>query len=81
MGLSRIPMARNRRVTAAPYIPSRSQVAWGVVPGECFSNLLRNPFRRRVGGHIDPDKLPPGQPNDHQDVEQVEADGRDHEEI
>jgi hypothetical protein len=37
-----------------------SQVAWGLTPGERFSNLLRDPFCRRVCGHIDPDKLTPG---------------------
>ena len=51
------------------------------MPGESFSNLLRNPFCRWVGGHIDPNKLSPSQPDNDQDVEQVEADGRRHEQI
>jgi len=51
------------------------------MPGECFSNLLRDPFCRRVRGHIDPDKLSPGQPDNDQDVELDKADGRNHEQI
>src|ERR1700730_11936441 len=61
--------------------PDRGSSSWGLVPGECFSNLLRDPFCCRVRGHIDPDKLSARQPDNDQDVEQVEADGRDHEQI
>ena len=46
------------------------QVPWNlIVPRKCFGDLLRNPFRRRVAGDIDPDQFPPSQPNDDQDVE------------
>src|SRR5215467_10612180 len=51
------------------------------MPGEGFSNLLRNPFCRWVGGHVDPHKLSSGQPDNNQYIEQIEADGRDHEQI
>jgi hypothetical protein len=43
--------------------------------------LLRNPFCRRMGRHIEPDKLSSGQPDNDQNVEQIEADGRNHEQI
>jgi hypothetical protein len=43
--------------------------------------LLRDPFCRRVRGHIDPDKLAPSQPDNDQNVELDKADGRDHEQI
>jgi hypothetical protein len=62
-------------------VPIADEVAWGLMPGECFRNLLRDPVRCRVRRHIDPDKLSPGQPDNDEDVEQVEADGRDHEQI
>jgi hypothetical protein len=40
--------------------------------------LLRDPFCRRVRCHIDPDKLPPSQPDNDQNVELDKADGRNH---
>ena len=39
------------------------QVAWGLVPGKSFGDLLRYPVRRRMRRHIDPDQLSPTQPN------------------
>src|SRR5262249_16685880 len=57
------------------------QVAWGLIPGECFSNLLRNPLCRRVWCYVDPDQLSPSDPDNDQSIEQVKADGRNHEQI
>jgi len=57
------------------------EVAWGLIPGEGFNNLLPDPFCRRVRGHIDPHKLSPSQPDNDQNVEQVKANGRNHEQI
>ena len=47
------------------------QVARGFIPGEGFSNLLRDPFGRRMCSHIDPDKLSPRRSDDDQNVEQA----------
>src|SRR5258707_14775029 len=33
------------------------QVAWDLIPGECFGNLPRNPVCGRIRGYVDPDKL------------------------
>jgi hypothetical protein len=44
-------------------------VAWGLIPREGFGDLLRDPFRRWVSGDINPDKLPPIQPDNHQNDE------------
>src|SRR5215813_8291840 len=57
------------------------QVAWGLIPGEGFGNLPRNPFGGRVCGHVDPDKLAPSQPDNDQNVQQVKANGRNHEQV
>jgi hypothetical protein len=57
-------------------IPIADQVAWGLFPGECFNDLLRDPFCRRVRCHVDPDKLSPNQPDNNQNVEQVKGLGR-----
>ena len=35
------------------------QVAWGLVPGKSFGDLLRYPVRRWMRRHIDPDQLSP----------------------
>ena len=65
MGLSRMPMARNRRVTAAiDAIPITDQLARGLIPRECFSNLACDPFRGRIRCDIDPDKVSAAQPDD-----------------
>ena len=45
------------RVTVA------DQVAWGLVPGKRFGNLLRYPVRRRMRRHVDPHQLARRQPN------------------
>src|SRR5437764_7439159 len=77
MGLSRIPIARNRRVTAAvDAIPIADQVARGLIPRECLRDLARDPFRGRIRCGVDPDKVSAGQPDDDEDIEQIEANGR-----
>src|SRR5262245_2619433 len=63
-----------------PYLIA-DQKAWHLIPGESFRQLLRDPFRRRVRGYIEPDKLPPSQPDNDQNVELDKADGRNHEQI
>ena len=57
------------------------QVARGLIPGEGLGNLLRDPFCRRVRRDVDPDKLSTRQPDDHQNIEQVKADGWNHEPV
>ena len=74
MGLSRMPMARNRRV-AAPYAIT-DQVARGLIPRERLRDLACDPFRGRICCDIDPDKVSAGQPDDDEDIEQVKANGR-----
>src|SRR5260221_10739545 len=43
--------------------------------------LPRNPFRGRMRCSIDPNQVSAGQPNDDEDIEQIEANGRDNEQI
>src|SRR2546430_3759463 len=57
------------------------QVAWSFTPREGLGNLLRDPFGRRVRCYVDPDKLSTDQPDDDQNIEQVKADGRNHEQV
>jgi hypothetical protein len=45
------------------------QIAWRLVPGECFGNLLRDPFGRRMGRHVDPDKVAACQPDHDKGIE------------
>src|SRR6202008_3703935 len=84
MGLSRMPMARNRRMTTLPYIdpvPIADQVAGGFIPRECLCDLARNPFGRRIYGDVDPDQVPAVEPDDDQGIEQVETDRWNHEQV
>src|SRR5207245_3720477 len=55
MGLSRMPMVRNRCVTAAPIdaIPITDQVARRLSPRECFGDLACDPVRGRMGCDVD----------------------------
>ena len=76
MGLSRMPMARNRRVAAIDAIPITDQVARGLIPRERLRDLACDPFRGRICCDIDPDKVSAGQPDDDEDIEQVKANGR-----
>src|SRR5260370_10250550 len=75
MGLSRMPMARNRRVTTAAQMRARS------IPRECFCDLARNPFCGRMCCDADPDQLSAIQSYYDVGVEQVEANGRDNEQV
>jgi hypothetical protein len=55
------------------------QISWSFIPGKRFADLLRDPFRRRMPRDLDPDKLAPSQPNNHQNIEMNEADRWHHE--
>jgi hypothetical protein len=59
IGLSRMPMARNRRVTTAAIDPVAiaDQVARGLIPRKCLRYLTRNPFRGRMCCDADPDQV------------------------
>src|SRR5215469_12244690 len=83
MGLSRMPMARNRwdDGSAVDPIPIADQVARRLSPRECLCDLARDPFSRRMRCDVDPDKISAGQSNDDEDIEQVEANGRCNEEV
>src|SRR4029077_15999831 len=72
------PTGDNRAVNG---VTVADQVARCLVPGKRFGDLLRNPVRRRMRRHIDPDQLSPSQPNNDESVEQAKANGRDHEQI
>jgi hypothetical protein len=54
-------------------VPIADQVARSLIPRECLHNLACNPFRGRICGDVDPDKVAACQPDDDEGVEQVEA--------
>ena len=58
-GRSRMPMARMRRMKAAPYAPSRfaDQVAWRLVAAAGLGQLTGKPFRIGMGCHTQSQKL------------------------
>ena len=62
-------------------IPIADEVAGSLIPGECFCDLTRNPFRCRMSGDADPDKVSAVEPDNDEGVEQGEANRRDDEQI
>src|SRR5438128_3641793 len=67
--------------SAIDAIPITDQVARRLSPRECFGDLACDPVRGRMGCDVDPDKVSAGQPNDDKGIEQVEADGRNNEQV
>src|SRR3984893_8395165 len=62
-------------------IPVANHVARSFIPRECFCDLPRNPFRGWMCRDADPDQLSAVQSHDDVGVEQVEANGRDNEQV
>ena len=75
-------MACSRRLNTPLKIgPVPDQISGRFIPRKRFGDLPRDPFRRWMSRDIDPDKLAPSQPNDHQNVELNKADSRHHKQI
>src|SRR5258705_11104563 len=53
----------------------------GLSPRKCLCDLRCDPFRGRMWCDVDPDKVSALQSNDHEDIEQVEANGRGNEQV
>jgi hypothetical protein len=81
MGLSRMPMARNRRVTTGHTIPVADHVARSLIPRECFCDLARNPFGGRMCCDADPDQFSAIQTHYDVGVEQIETDSWNNEQV
>src|SRR5205823_13755232 len=67
--------------SAVDSIPIPDQVARSLIPREYFCDLTRDPVRGRIRCGVDPDKVPAGQPNDDEDIEQIEPNGRNNEQV
>src|SRR3984893_6283109 len=57
------------------------QVTRRLSPRECSGDLSCDPVRGRMGCDVDPDKVSADQPNDDEGIEQVEANGRNNEQV
>src|SRR6195256_1972575 len=62
-------------------IETTPEVARSLSPRECFGDLACDPFRSWIGCDVDPDKVSASQPNDDEDIEQIEANGRNNEKV
>src|SRR5213078_4221476 len=62
-------------------IPITDHVARRLSPRECLRDLACDPVRGRMGCDVDPDEVSAGQPDDDEGIEQVEANGRNNEQI
>src|SRR6266702_2554149 len=67
--------------SAVDSIPIPDQVARSLIPREYFCDLTCDPVRGRIRCGVDPDKVPAGQPNDDEDIEQIEPNGRNNEQV
>jgi hypothetical protein len=74
-------MVLSRRIAAAAVdlISITDQVARSLIPRERLRDLACNPFRGRMRCDVDPHKVSAGQPNDDEDIQQIEASGRHNE--
>src|SRR5262249_36300984 len=66
---------------AVDAIPIANNVGRGLVPRGSLRELARDPFGGRIGRHVYPDEVFPGQPDADEGVRQVEAKSRDNEQI
>src|SRR5437667_6920854 len=76
--------SRGRCTGSAPRLICRLRAAAGLAgtsPSLCFGDLACDPVRGRMGCDVDPDKVSAGQPNDDKGIEQVEANGRNNEQV
>src|SRR6266480_3502382 len=67
--------------SAVDSIPIPDQVARSLIPRECFCDLTCDPVRGRIRCDVDPDKVSARQPDDDEGIEQVEANGRNNEQV
>src|SRR5436309_11006895 len=67
--------------SAIDAIPITDQVARSLVPRECLRDLACDPFRGRMSCDVDPDKVAASQPDDDEDIEQIEANSRNNEQV
>src|SRR3979490_1359991 len=81
--LSRMPMARNRRVTTLPIdpIPIADEVTRSFIPRKCLRYLTCNPFCRRICCDVDPDQVSAAEPDDDEGIEQVETNSWNNEQV
>jgi hypothetical protein len=75
------PIRNACRRSAVDLVSIPDQVARSFIPRECLRDLACNPFRGRMRCSINPDKVSAGQPDNDEDIEQIEANGRDDEQV
>jgi hypothetical protein len=69
------------KFVAEDLISVPQQIAWCAVPGECLSQLLSGPFRRRMGRDGEVDNAPPLMCQHQKYIEDLESDRRHHEKV
>src|ERR1700738_2294081 len=80
VGLFRMPMARNRYAAIDP-VAIADQVVRCLVLRKCLRYLTCNPLHRRICCDVDPDEVSAAESDDDEGIEQIEADGRDNEQV
>jgi hypothetical protein len=54
-----------------------NDIAWRFIPAERFGQLMSNPFRGRMSGHSQPQKLPSRMPQDQESIQLLKWNRRD----
>ena len=67
--------------SAVDPIPIPDEILRGIIPRKRLGYLTRNPLCLGVCCDIDPDQRSAVEPNDDEGIEQIEADGRDNEQV
>src|SRR5260221_9205501 len=62
-------------------IPISDHIARSHVPRKSLGDLTCNPVRRRVGCDVNPNEISTIQPHDDERIKQIEANGRDNEQV
>src|SRR5712675_858566 len=62
-------------------IPITDHITRSHVPRKSLGYLTCNPLRRRVGCDVDPNEISTIQPHDDERIKQIEANGRDNEQV
>jgi hypothetical protein len=58
-----------------------NEMAWRFIPAAGFGQLTSNPFRTRMCGHSQPQKLPPRMPQDQKSIQLPKRNRRDDEHV
>src|SRR5947209_16873265 len=73
IGLSRMPIARRRRLTTEPKTRSRSRIRYLGADSQGKAAVIWRAIQSRVRRHVGPNELSPVEPNDDEAIDRFEG--------